>query len=71
MKRFEKVIESYMKTFNTEIDNIKYQFFFDPSIKSWTVYKIDKDGNQYDDIEYFANKKSLFANFPEFKKAIK
>ena len=59
-----------MKTYLHE--NTRY--YWDFYLKFWVVYKvdtngnqIDTDGNQIDEAEYYANKKQLLANYPNFK----
>jgi hypothetical protein len=41
------------------INGLQYMYFFDKSIKSWTVLQIDINQNQIGNAEYFANKQSL------------
>lgn len=42
-------------------------YFYDPYIRSWTVYKIDENGYQVGDAEHYAHKQSLKLNYPNFK----
>ena len=56
-----------MKTYyHNEKDNL-FRYFFDTNIKSWTVLRVDVDGNQIADAEYCANKSALLSSFPFFK----
>ena len=52
-----------MKTYENIINGIKYRYFFDKSIKSWTVYKVDENNYQVGNAEYYANKTSLLMNY--------
>ena len=52
-----------MKTYLHE--NTRY--YWDFYLKFWVVYKVDTNGNQIDEAEYYANKKQLLANYPNFK----
>jgi hypothetical protein len=42
-------------------------YFYDHYIKSWTVYKVDKKGNQINVADYYPNKKRLIKYNPDFK----
>lgn len=52
-----------MKTYENTIDGIRYWYFYDLAIKSWTVFVVDEEGNQTGNSEYFANKKILLKNY--------
>ncbi len=52
-----------MKTYENIINENKYWYFYDIHIKSWTVFKVDKQNYQTGNAEYFANKKSLLKNY--------
>ena len=56
------VIRPY-KTYENVINGIRYWYFYDRSIKSWTVFEVDVVGNQVNGAEYFANKFSLLASY--------
>ena len=60
-----------MKTYESVIKGNKYWYFYDIHIKSWTVFKVDKQGNQIFDVEYYAYKKSLLKDYKfDFKKSV-
>ena len=42
-------------------------YFYDASIRSWTVYKIDINGYQISEADYYPNKARLKKYNPEFK----
>lgn len=52
-----------MNTYSHE--DIRY--WYDRSIMSWTVQRVDSQGYQVGDCEYYANKDSLLANYPFLK----
>ena len=57
-----------MKTYEQETtDGIRYRWFYDPYIKSWTIYQIDKEGNQIDDADYHHSRPILKQCYPELK----
>ena len=56
-----------MKTCFHRIEGGLLMYYYDRSVKSWAVITLDLKGFQICDTEYFANKKSLLANYPEFK----
>jgi len=44
----------------TKNDFSKWQYFYDKSIKLWTVYEVDSEGNQKDgEADYYQNKTQL------------
>ncbi len=43
------------------------RYWFDWSIKSWTLINIDDKGNQIGNAEYYANKTQLIRNYPTLK----
>lgn len=55
-----------MKTYTEGIKGEIFMYFWDPSIKSWTILQIDRAGNQIGEADYCANKQSLMANYPLF-----
>jgi len=36
-----------------------FLYFYDRSLKLWTVYPVDADGNQIDVAEYYQNKQQI------------
>lgn len=53
-----------MTTYTEEINGVTYAYFFDTNIKSWTVLKVDQQGNQIGEADYQPNKKALLSNYP-------
>jgi hypothetical protein len=61
-----------MTSYENVINEIRYMYFYDNGIKSWTVMQIDKNENQISNAEYYANKKSLLKDYKfDFKNKIK
>jgi hypothetical protein len=60
-----KTMVTYRDWYNGKL----YQYFYDfnDSIRLWTIYEIDKNGNQISETWYCANKMQLIYNFPAFK----
>jgi hypothetical protein len=56
-----------MKTYYHNQESTLFRYFFDPYIKSWTVLRVDANGNQVGEAEHHANKASLLSLFPFFK----
>ena len=44
-----------------------YQYFYDRSVGSWTIYQVDNEGNQIGHADYHARKDQLKANYPMLK----
>lgn len=51
-----------MKTYRHQ----QYRYWYDPSVRSWTVVEIDSEGNQVGDADYCCNRESLLAVYPDF-----
>jgi hypothetical protein len=48
-----------MKTYQHK----KFRYYYDARVRSWVLYEIGSN----DHSEYYANKASLLANYPNFK----
>jgi hypothetical protein len=60
-----------MKTYQNIIKGTRYWYFYDRWVKSWTVYKVDKQGYQVGNAEHYANKKSLLKDYKfDFKNLV-
>lgn len=45
-----------------------YRYYYDQSLRLWTIYKIDLIGNQISkEADYFVNKKELIIYHPTLK----
>ncbi len=42
-----------MKTYYYNQEGTLFRYFFDPYLKSWTVLRVDADGNQVDDLTLY------------------
>jgi len=60
-----------MNTYENIIDETRYWYFYDVHIKSWTVFKVDKQNYQVGNAEHYANKRLLKQNHKfNFKKIV-
>ena len=55
-----------MKTYIQIVNGIRYQYFYDRNIRSWTVYKVDKNDYQIGDADYYANRSGMLIHYPKF-----
>lgn len=61
-----------MKTYESIIEGIRYFYFYDVHIKSWTVFRVDSNNYQVGDAEHYANKESLLKDYKfNFKNCVK
>ena len=49
---------------NTYRDN-GFEYFYDTSLRLWTLYKVDDNGNQIGDAYYYNDQNQLFNHHPE------
>ena len=52
-----------MITYTQEINGQSYWYFYDRSIRSWTVLKVDAEGNQEGEAEHYEHKNSLLKDY--------
>jgi hypothetical protein len=48
-----------MKAYQNTVGKIKFVYFYDTNIRSWTVYRVDEKNYQVGDAEHYPNKKEL------------
>jgi hypothetical protein len=56
-----------MKTYQTAVGSSTYQYFYDRSIRLWTIYRIDSEGFQLQDEEtdHVHDKVQLLERYPD------
>jgi hypothetical protein len=60
-----------MKTYVNQTNQKTYWYFYDPYLKSWTVFEVDENENQISDADYFGNKENLLKCYDfDFKKTL-
>ena len=59
-------MKTYFKALVIDKEVKTFLYFYDPSIRFWTMYEIDGDGNQISrEADHFHNKKQLLLAYPE------
>lgn len=61
-----------MVTYLNSIDGVLYHYFYDWKIQNWTVYRVDNNGYQVGNAEYFANRTHMLGSYAfDFKYRLK
>lgn len=52
-----------MKTYIGTANGKTYRYFYDPHIRFWTIYQIDREGNQIADADYCPDRETLLIRY--------
>lgn len=55
-----------MKTYEQIVDGDRWWYFYDRSIRLWTVFKVDENDYQIDTADHYHDRPQLLQQHPQF-----